>query len=98
MILFILVIFGSAGISITYLLLLSPPQLIHPFPPVFLFAAAYAVVPLTMVTLIPPLTKHVSTGLGLLKSVDNIGATLSQTFAGLLLDEHVRHKKYTIDD
>jgi hypothetical protein len=59
---------------------------------------AYAIVPLTMVTLIPLLTKHVSTGLGLLKSVDNIGATLSQTFAGILLDEHVRHKKYLIDD
>jgi hypothetical protein len=59
---------------------------------------AYAIVPLTMVTLIPLLTKHVSTGLGLLKSVDNIGATLSQTFAGILLDEHVRLKKYKIDD
>ncbi len=51
-----------------------------------------------MVTLIPLLTKHVSTGLGLLKSVDNIGATLGQTFAGILLDEHVKRKKYIIDD
>ncbi|GBC00504.1 hypothetical protein RclHR1_03880014 [Rhizophagus clarus] len=93
-----ILIFGSAAISITYLLLLSPPHLIHPFPPIFLFAVAYAAVPLTMVTLIPLLTKHVSTGLGLLKSVDNIGATLSQTFAGILLDEHIRHKKYIIDD
>ncbi|RIA81959.1 major facilitator superfamily domain-containing protein [Glomus cerebriforme] len=90
--------FGFRFISITYLLLLSPPNLIHPFPPIFLFAVAYAAVPLTMVTLIPLLTKNVSTGLGLLKSVDNIGATLSQTFAGILLDEHVRHKKYIIDD
>nr|CAG8445636.1 6579_t:CDS:2 [Entrophospora candida] len=47
---------------------------------------------------LPLLTKHVSTGLGLLKSVDNIGATLSQTFAGLLLDQHVKGKKYEIDD
>jgi hypothetical protein len=66
--------------------------------PIFLFAVAYAAVPLTLVTLIPLLTKNVSTGLGLLKSVDNIGATLSQTFAGILLDEHIRHKKYIIDD
>ncbi|CAG8642522.1 2182_t:CDS:2 [Rhizophagus irregularis] len=93
-----ILIFGSAAISITYLLLLSPPHLIHPFPPIFLFAVAYAAVPLTMVTLIPLLTKNVSTGLGLLKSVDNIGATLSQTFAGILLDAHIRHKKYLIDD
>ncbi|CAI2170515.1 13373_t:CDS:2 [Funneliformis geosporum] len=93
-----ILIFGSAGISITYLLLLLPPHMIHPFPPLFLFAVAFTAVPLTMVTLIPLLTKHVSTGLGLLKSVDNIGATLCQTFAGLLLDEHVRRKKYIIDD
>nr|CAG8434663.1 7030_t:CDS:2 [Entrophospora candida] len=33
-----------------------------------------------------------------LSSVDNIGATLSQTFAGLLLDQHVKGKKYEIDD
>ncbi|CAG8439219.1 10108_t:CDS:2 [Funneliformis caledonium] len=85
-------------ITITYLLLLLPPHMIHPFPPLFIFAVAFAAVPLTMVTLIPMLTKHVSTGLGLLKSVDNIGATLCQTFAGLLLDEHKRRKKYIIDD
>ncbi|CAG8521112.1 4422_t:CDS:2 [Diversispora eburnea] len=66
----------------------------HPFPPIFLFATAHAVVPLTGVTLVPLLTKHVSTGLGLYKSVDNIGATLSQTFAGLLLDAHLKKPNY----
>ncbi|CAJ0757535.1 17928_t:CDS:2 [Entrophospora sp. SA101] len=89
---------GSAAILTTYLLFLLPPHLIHPFPPILLFAFAYGSIPLTTVSLVPLLTKHVSTGLGLLKSVDNIGATLSQTFAGLLLDQHVKGKKYEIDD
>lgn len=85
-------IYGAAAFLATYLLLLAPPDVIHPFPPIFLFATAYAVVPLTSVTLVPLLTKHVSTGLGLHKSVDNIGATLSQTFAGLLLDAHLEEQ------
>ncbi|CAJ0626036.1 10106_t:CDS:2 [Entrophospora sp. SA101] len=82
----------------TFLLFLLPPKLVHSYPPILLFAFAYASVPLTLVTLVPLLTKHVSTGLGLLKSVDNIGATLTQTFAGLLLDEHVKRKKYEISN
>ena len=77
----------------TYLLFLLPPQLVHSFPPIFLFAFAYTSIPLTIITLVPLLTKNVSTGLGLLKSVDNIGATLSQTLIGLLLDENVKSKE-----
>ncbi|RHZ44587.1 hypothetical protein Glove_718g24 [Diversispora epigaea] len=93
-----ILIYGSAAFLITYLLLLAPPNMMHPFPPIFLFATAHAVVPLTGVTLVPLLTKHVSTGLGLHKSVDNIGATLSQTFAGLLLDAHLKKPNYSVDD
>ncbi|CAG8493487.1 4828_t:CDS:2 [Acaulospora colombiana] len=92
-----ILIFGSAAFLVTFLLLLAPPGTIHPFPPIFIFAAAYSVVPLTSVTLIPLLTKHVSTGLGLLKSVDNIGATLSQTISGLLLDAHMK-RSYKVDE
>nr|CAG8484545.1 14333_t:CDS:2 [Entrophospora candida] len=93
-----ILISGSAAILMTFLLFLLPPKLVHSYPPILLFAFAYASVPLTLVTLVPLLTKHVSTGLGLLKSVDNIGATLTQTFAGLLLDEHVKRKKYEISN
>ncbi|CAG8556251.1 major facilitator superfamily domain-containing protein [Gigaspora rosea] len=93
-----ILIFGSLAFLFTYLLLLTPPSIVHPLSPILLFAMAYSVVPLTMVTLIPLLTKHVSTGLGLYKSVDNIGATLCQTISGLLLDAHAEKKAYIIDE
>ncbi|KAG9301257.1 hypothetical protein G9A89_012640 [Geosiphon pyriformis] len=87
---------SSVAILLTFLLLLLPPHLIHPFPPIFFFALAFSLAPLTIVTLVPLLTEHVSTGLGLYKSLDNIGATVSQTLTGLILDAHVEKVNYTI--
>ncbi|CAG8627695.1 3084_t:CDS:2 [Cetraspora pellucida] len=87
------VLFGSCVIPFLHL-----SSIVHPLSPILLFAIAYSIVPLTMVTLIPLLTKHVSTGLGLHKSVDNLGATLCQTIAGLLLDAHATKKTYIIDE
>ncbi|CAG8514210.1 11363_t:CDS:1 [Paraglomus occultum] len=86
---------AAIAMLLTYLLLLLPTQLIHPFPPILFFAIAFALAPLTVVSLVPLLTEHVSTGLGLYKSLDNIGATLSQTVAGLVLDAHAKHINYT---
>ncbi|CAG8640364.1 34142_t:CDS:2, partial [Racocetra persica] len=93
-----ILIFGSLAFLFTFLLLLAPPSIVHPLSPILLFAVAYSIVPLTMVTLIPLLTKHVSTGLGLHKSVDNLGATLFQTITGLLLDAQATKKTYILDE
>ncbi|CAG8613951.1 8760_t:CDS:2 [Ambispora gerdemannii] len=91
-----ILIVSSISILTTFLLLLLPPRLIHPFPPIIIFATAFSLLPLTVVSLVPLLTEHVSTGLGLYKSLNNIGATLSQTVVGLILDAHVKKSNYTI--
>ncbi|CAG8479760.1 10642_t:CDS:2 [Ambispora leptoticha] len=93
-----ILIVSSLLVLLTYLLLQLPPRLIHPFPPIISFAIAFSLLPLTVVSLVPLLTEHVSTGLGLYKSLNNIGATFSQTIAGLILDAHVKKSNYTIDE
>ncbi|KAF9202508.1 hypothetical protein BGZ49_007335 [Haplosporangium sp. Z 27] len=72
----------------THLILLTPFEAI-PIPPtipMLLFALSLSLGTLSIVTSMPILTKHVPTGLGLHRSIDNIGATLFGTIAGMLQD------------
>ncbi|KAF9930326.1 hypothetical protein BGZ67_005878 [Mortierella alpina] len=79
----------TAGLLIcTHLLLLIPyaSMPIPPTIPMLLFALSLSLGTLSIVTSMPVLTKHVPTGLGLHRSIDNIGATLFGTIAGMLQD------------
>ncbi|KAF9977947.1 hypothetical protein BGZ73_004387 [Actinomortierella ambigua] len=72
----------------THLLILIPYEVI-PIPPtipMLLFALSLAIGTLSIVTTMPILTRHVPTGLGLHRSIDNIGATLIGTLAGMTQD------------
>lgn len=51
-----------------------------------LFAISLSLGTLSIVTSMPVLTKHVPTGLGLHRSIDNIGATLFGTVSGMMQD------------
>ncbi|KAF9348802.1 hypothetical protein BGX26_012813 [Mortierella sp. AD094] len=79
----------TAGLLVsTHILLFIPFEAI-PIPPtipVLLFALSLSLGTLSIVTSMPILTKHVPTGLGLHRSIDNIGATLFGTIAGMLQD------------
>ncbi|KAF9172998.1 hypothetical protein BGX21_003955 [Mortierella sp. AD011] len=79
----------TAGLLIsTHVLLFIPFEAI-PIPPtipMLLFAFSLSLGTLSIVTSMPILTKHVPTGLGLHRSIDNIGATLFGTIAGMLQD------------
>ncbi|KAG0235481.1 hypothetical protein BGW42_005267 [Actinomortierella wolfii] len=72
----------------THVLILIPYDII-PIPPsipMLLFALSLAIGTLAIVTSMPILTRHVPTGLGLHRSIDNIGATLIGTLAGMMQD------------
>ncbi|KAG0254997.1 hypothetical protein BG011_005396 [Mortierella polycephala] len=72
----------------THILLLIPYSvvIIPPTIPMLLFALSLSLGTLSIVTSMPILTKHVPTGLGLHRSIDNIGATLLGTVAGMIQD------------
>ncbi|KAG0268616.1 hypothetical protein DFQ27_006254 [Actinomortierella ambigua] len=72
----------------THLLILIPYNVIPVLPsiPMLLFALSLAIGTLSIVTTMPILTRHVPTGLGLHRSIDNIGATLVGTLAGMMQD------------
>ncbi|CAO3574346.1 unnamed protein product [Mortierella alpina] len=79
----------TAGLLICTHLLLLIPYTSLPIPPtipMLLFALSLSLGTLSIVTSMPVLTKHVPTGLGLHRSIDNIGATLFGTIAGMLQD------------
>lgn len=79
----------TAGLLIgTHVLLLIPYSAIPipPTVPMLLFALSLSLGTLSIVTSMPVLTKHVPTGLGLHRSIDNIGATLFGTVAGMMQD------------
>ncbi|KAF9288379.1 hypothetical protein BGZ68_000340, partial [Mortierella alpina] len=79
----------TAGLLICTHLLLLIPYTVIPVPPtipMLLFALSLSLGTLSIVTSMPVLTKHVPTGLGLHRSIDNIGATLFGTIAGMLQD------------
>ncbi|KAF9575295.1 hypothetical protein EC968_003647 [Mortierella alpina] len=79
----------TAGLLICTHLLLLIPYATMPIPPtipMLLFALSLSLGTLSIVTSMPVLTKHVPTGLGLHRSIDNIGATLFGTVAGMLQD------------
>ncbi|KAF9907279.1 hypothetical protein EC991_011180 [Linnemannia zychae] len=79
----------TAGLLIcTHIILLIPYSTIPipPTVPMLLFALSLSLGTLSIVTSMPVLTKHVPTGLGLHKSIDNIGATLFGTVAGMMQD------------
>jgi HAMP domain-containing protein len=79
----------TAGLLVgTHILLLIPFSII-PIPPIIpmlVFAMSLSIGTLAIVTSIPILTRHIPTGLGLHRSIDNIGATLFGTFAGMIQD------------
>lgn len=79
----------TAGLLIgTHVLLLIPYSSIPipPTVPMLLFALSLSLGTLSIVTSMPVLTKHVPTGLGLHRSIDNIGATLFGTLSGMMQD------------
>ncbi|KAF9305177.1 hypothetical protein BGZ74_011105 [Mortierella antarctica] len=79
----------TAGLLIcTHVLLLIPYSAvpIPPTIPMLLFALSLSLGTLSIVTSMPVLTKHVPTGLGLHRSIDNIGATLFGTVSGMMQD------------
>ncbi|KAF9584041.1 hypothetical protein BGW38_007777 [Lunasporangiospora selenospora] len=79
----------TAGLLVlTHILLMMPyPTIaIPPTIPMLLFALSLSFGTLSIVTSMPILTKHVPTGLGLHRSIDNIGATLFGTVAGMMQD------------
>ncbi|KAF9932860.1 hypothetical protein FBU30_007191 [Linnemannia zychae] len=79
----------TAGLLIgTHLILLIPYSAIPipPTVPMLLFALSLSLGTLSIVTSMPILTKHVPTGFGLHRSIDNIGATLFGTIAGMMQD------------
>ncbi|KAF9150974.1 hypothetical protein BG015_007212 [Linnemannia schmuckeri] len=79
----------TAGLLIgTHVLLLIPYTAIPipPTVPMLLFALSLSLGTLSIVTSMPVLTKHVPTGLGLHRSIDNIGATLFGTVSGMMQD------------
>ncbi|KAG9064131.1 hypothetical protein KI688_003317 [Linnemannia hyalina] len=79
----------TAGLLIgTHALLLIPYSAIPipPTVPMLLFALSLSLGTLSIVTSMPVLTKHVPTGLGLHRSIDNIGATLFGTVSGMMQD------------
>ncbi|KAG0203787.1 hypothetical protein BGX28_004067 [Mortierella sp. GBA30] len=79
----------TAGLLISTHVLLLIPYGVAPVPPtipMLLFALSLSLGTLSIVTSMPVLTKHVPTGLGLHRSIDNIGATLFGTVAGMLQD------------
>ncbi|KAG0375182.1 hypothetical protein BGX24_009434 [Mortierella sp. AD032] len=79
----------TAGLLIiTHVILLIPYTSIPipPTVPMLLFALSLSLGTLSIVTSMPVLTKHVPTGLGLHRSIDNIGATLFGTISGMMQD------------
>lgn len=81
------VLICSGALFLCFSLLLSdlqPPALL----PLLFFAVSCSLGPLTLITTVPLLTNHIPTGLGLHKSLDNIGATLMGTLAGVIQDSH----------
>ncbi|KAG0241487.1 hypothetical protein BGX31_001093 [Mortierella sp. GBA43] len=72
----------------TYVVLMIPYSVvpIPPTVPMLLFSMSLAIGTLCLLTTVPILTKHVPTGLGLHRSIDNIGGTLFGTVAGMLQD------------
>ncbi|KAG0054122.1 hypothetical protein BGZ83_011909 [Gryganskiella cystojenkinii] len=79
----------TAGLLVATHLILLIPFSVVPIPPtipMLLFAFSLSLGTLSIVTSMPVLTKHVPTGLGLHRSIDNIGATLIGTISGMLQD------------
>ena len=65
---------------ICYIMLLIPTNLIQtPVISVLCFAFGYGPAPLLLVIIVPFLTEHISTALGLHKSLEMAGSTLMQT-------------------
>ncbi|KAF9439310.1 hypothetical protein BGZ76_003840 [Entomortierella beljakovae] len=83
-----LLLITTGLLILTHVILLIPYDAI-PIPPtipMLLFALSLSIGTLSIITSIPILTSHVPTGLGLHRSIDNIGATLFGTIAGMLQD------------
>ncbi|KAF9420701.1 hypothetical protein BGZ94_009056 [Podila epigama] len=79
----------TAGLLVATHVLLLIPYTIAPIPPtipMLLFALSLSLGTLSIVTAMPVITKHVPTGLGLHRSIDNIGATLFGTITGMMQD------------
>ncbi|KAG0341850.1 hypothetical protein BG004_005873, partial [Podila humilis] len=79
----------TAGLLISTHVLLLIPYSAVPIPPtipMLLFAFSLSLGTLSIVTSMPVLTKHVPTGLGLHRSIDNVGATLFGTVSGMMQD------------
>jgi hypothetical protein len=77
---FTLVLFCSISSLACYGLLLVPTDLIQtPLIAIICFAIGYGPAPLLLVIIVPFLTEHISTALGLHKSLEMAGSTLVQT-------------------
>ncbi|KAL1915284.1 uncharacterized protein VTP21DRAFT_6742 [Calcarisporiella thermophila] len=82
-----------------YAFILLPPDSIftpHPLIPLLLFGLSISCGPITLVTAVPYLTRHIPTGLGLHTCVESIGATFFGTLAGVLLDLHMGKGNTTV--
>ena len=93
------VLFCSVSSLTCYILLLIPATILRtPLFAIICFAFGYGPAPLLLVIIAPFLTEHISTALGLHKSLEMAGSTLMQTvspvsiswsdiqYAGLILD------------
>ncbi|KAF9651987.1 MFS general substrate transporter [Thelephora ganbajun] len=66
-----------------------PPTRTHtPWPAIICFGAAMGFAPLLLVVIVPRIVplEYISTTLGLHKSLEHVGTTVTQTFSGLWLD------------
>jgi len=74
------VLFCSVATLTCYILLLIPPKVLRtPLFALVCFAFGYGPAPLLLVIIAPFLTEHISTALGLHKSLEMAGSTLMQT-------------------
>jgi len=79
-----LVLFCSLSSLACYVLLLVPTEIVRtPLVAIICFAFGYGPAPLVLVIIAPFLTEHVSTALGLHKSLEMAGSTLMQTVDNL---------------
>ena len=74
------VLFCSLSSLACYVLLLIPTEIVQtPLVAIISFAFGYGPAPLLLVIIAPFLTEHISTALGLHKSLEMAGSTLMQT-------------------
>lgn len=88
-ILHVLFVLSSLLTILCYFWLVLPPSLARtPIPAIVLYALGQGFAPLLLVIIVPTLvsSKYVPTTLGAHKSMEQTGATIFQTFAGLFLD------------